>query len=65
MSDSGSKPEPAETRAGGGPVPIEPPASPSESRRGTVPAKDPLRGSRASGIWVAVVAVSLARVRRG
>jgi uncharacterized integral membrane protein len=58
MSDSGSQPEPAETRAAEGPVPIQPPpASPSAGRPGAAPAKDPLRGSRASGIWVAVVAL--------
>jgi uncharacterized integral membrane protein len=50
MSDSGSTPEPADSRATDAPGPRQPAAS-------SAPAKDPLRGSRASGIWVAVVAL--------
>ena len=43
MTDSGPKPEPAEA-SGTQPAP-------------NAPGKDPLRGSKASGIWVAVVAL--------
>ena len=58
MSDSGSKPEP--DRGIGSETPT--PAQPKQATPSTVPgspaqAKDPLRGSKASGIWVAVVAL--------
>ena len=62
MSDSGSKPEPAEPRgaeprAAEPSVPTRPESSSTERRPGAAPRKDPLRGSKASGIWVAVVAL--------
>ena len=54
MSDSGSKPEPHEGR---GPESATPSQPADSGQAGAVPAKDPLRGSRASGIWGAVVAL--------
>ena len=56
MSDSGSKPEAADGRSAEGSVPAQSEPAATESRpRAT--GKDPLRGSRASGVWVAVVAL--------
>jgi uncharacterized integral membrane protein len=54
MSETGPDPDAAATKAGGagGPSGVEPPEPPE--RRGS---GDPLRGSRTSGVWVAVVAL--------
>lgn len=55
MSDIGSTSEPEEGR-GSEPTTPSQPADPGPVG-GSVPAKDPLRGSRASGVWAAVVAL--------
>jgi uncharacterized integral membrane protein len=54
MSDSGSSPEPAKA-----PDPEQPTstARPADDPRSPTASKDPLRGSKASGVWVAVVAL--------
>ena len=65
MTESGSHQEPAGDRVPEQPVPSQPAAvEPGgveqrgvEQGGGSVPAKDPLRGSRASGLWSAVVAL--------
>ncbi|WP_244930012.1 lipopolysaccharide assembly protein LapA domain-containing protein [Nocardioides sp. W7] len=44
------------------PAPPEPQAPASETRHDEPPAKDPLRGSRTSGAWVAVVVASVVLV---
>jgi uncharacterized integral membrane protein len=55
MSESGSKPEPQEGPGSAPGAPSEP--AESDLQRDSVTAKDPLRGSRASGVWGAVVAL--------
>ena len=56
MSESGSVPEGERASEPGTPAPGQPSASPSNGTR-SPGAKDPLRSSRASGIWAAVVAL--------
>jgi uncharacterized integral membrane protein len=62
MSESGSRPEteglPDPEQSAPSPAPttgVEPGVEPASTS--TTGAKDPLRGSRASGVWVAVVAL--------
>jgi len=56
MSDSGSTPEPGEAQPpAASSSRSEPEATPAPEDAG--PPKDPLRGSRASGVWIAVVSL--------
>jgi uncharacterized integral membrane protein len=57
MSESGSMPQPTPGRGAEASVPSQPTGGEPEPVRRPVQTKDPLRGSRASGVWAAVVAL--------
>ncbi len=57
MSETGSSPETSKGRAPGKGTDGETSTSGTGADRPTTPGKDPLRGSRTSGIWAAVVAL--------
>lgn len=59
MTDPTSTPRDATTPGDRGTPPTTPAAGPAAGTSSSAPTKDPLRGSRTSGLWIGVVALGV------